>query len=303
MFRTFFLSSIVLIALQIAGLSSESIQINASEDSDLYIYYQTNTTTRNYMNVGQYYGGRSTHYYVGLAKWNGADLSPLTGKTNVALNLYVQNFVNPVFGSGGINSQPIGFTNTTTGNFTLKVVALSGNPDPVSMTDGWVKTNMINVTGLGSVTLTNAGYNTINIGDAVTNWIPSGNSSLWLGFIGTQSTTSPLASIQLGTLEPSYDLDGSILAQATPMYLSVPSTAVPPAPVAQSYRILSGNRLEMVFETVPNISYALKTKSYLSDPAWVTVGSSFQAGSTSTTLIQSMTNSAGRGFYRLEIAP
>jgi len=287
----------MLIALQTAGLSVETIQINAREDSDVYIYNQTNTTTRNYMNVGQYYGGPITHYYVGLAKWNGVDLSPLVGKTNIALNLYVQNFVNPVFGSGGINSQPIGFTNTTTGNFTLKVVALSGTPDPASMSDGWVKTNMVNVTGLGSVTLTNVGYNTVNIGDTVANWITDGSGPRWLGFVGTASTTS---SVQLGTLEPTLELDGGLVAQAAPMYLSAPSTTLPTAPVARSCRILSGNQLEMIFETVPNISYTLKTKSNLSDPTWVTV-SSFVAVSTSTTLTQSMTNSPGRGFYRLEI--
>jgi len=287
----------MLIALQTAGLSVETIQINAREDSDVYIYNQTNTTTRNYMNVGQYYGGHITHYYVGLAKWNGADLSPLVGKTNIALNLYVQNFVNPVFGSGGINSQPIGFTNTTTGNFTLKVVALSGTPDPASMSDGWVKTNMVNVTGLGSVTLTNVGYNTVNIGDTVANWITDGSGPRWLGFVGTASTTS---SVQLGTLEPTLDLDGGLVAQAAPMYLSASSTTLQTAPVARSCRILSGNQLEMIFETVPNISYTLKTKSNLSDPTWVTV-SSFVAVSTSTTLTQSMTNSPGRGFYRLEI--
>ena len=292
----------MLIALQTAGLSVETIQINAREDSDVYIYNQTNTITRNYMNVGQYYGGYSAHYYVGLAKWNGADLSPLVGKTNIELNLYVQNFVNPVFGSGGTNSQPIGFTNTTAGNFNLKVVALSGAPDPASMSDGWVKTNMVNATGIGSLTLTSAGYHAVNISDTVANWIVGGNSSLWLGFIGTSSTTSTYTSIQLGTLEPTYDFDGLILAQATPMYFSVPTTPVPPAPVAQSCRILSGNQLEMVFETVPNISYILKTKSNLSDPIWVTVAS-FVAASTSTTQIVSMPDSPGRGFYRLEIAP
>ena len=291
----------MLIALQTAGLSVETIQINASEDSDLYLYTQSNNIARNYINVGQYYGGYSKHYYVGLAKWNGADLSPLAGKTNVALSLYVQNFVNPVFGSSGTNSQPTGFTNPTTGNFTIKVVALSGTPDPASMSDGWVKTNMVNATGIGSLTLTNAGYNTVNIGDAVANWIARGNSPLWLGFIGTSSTTSIYTSIQLGTLEPTYDLDGLILAQATPMYLSAPSTEPPTAPVARSCSI-SGNQLVMIFETVPNISYTLKTKSNLSDRDWVTVDSPFVAGPTSTTtLTVPMTDSLGRGFYRLEI--
>jgi hypothetical protein len=281
-------------------LWAATAQINPAADGDEYIYSQSYTPTRSYMNVGQYYGGYSTHYYVGLASWTGVDLSSLAGQSSAGLAVYVQNFVDPVFGAGGPNSQPTGFTYPTTGNFTLKVVALSGTPNTALMTDTWVKTNMIDAAAVGSVTLTSSGYTTLNIGSTVANWISAGNGSRWLGFVGTGSTTSIYTSVQLKTLEPTLDLDGGLVAQAAPMYLSAPSTTLPTAPVARSCRILSGNQLEMIFETVPNISYTLKTKSNLSDPTWVTV-SSFVAVSTSTTLTQSMTNSPGRGFYRLEI--
>jgi hypothetical protein len=122
-----------------------------------------------------------------------------------------------------------------------------------------------------------------------------------LGFVGIPSTTSPYTSVQLGTLEPAYQ-DASAQIEsfpAAPMYLSVEASL--PAPVAQSCSV-SGNQLVMIFETVPNISYTLKTKSNLSDRDWVTVDSPFVAGPTSTTTLKvPMTDSPGRGFYRLEI--
>ena len=294
MIRTFFLATSLVVALQFQDLWAATIQINANGDADQYIFRRTYTATSSYMNVGQYAGGYNKHYYVGLANWNELDLNPLAGQSNVALALYVQNFVDPVFGSGGPNSQPTSFTYPTTGNFTLKVVALSGTPNPADMTDAWVKTNMIDATGIGSVTLTNSGYTTVNIGNIVANWITAGTGGpRWLGFVGTGSTTSLYTSVHLGTLEPTE------LSPAAPMYLSVETS--PPAPVARSCSI-SENQLVMIFETVPNISYTLKTKSNLSDLDWVTVGSHFVAGPTSTTtLTVPITDSPGQGFYRLEI--
>lgn len=226
MHRTFFLATSLVIALQFDGSWAATSQIVANGDGDQYLYNQTYTSTRSYMNVGQYYGGYSTHYYVGLANWNNVDLTPLAGQSSTALALYVQNFVNPVFGNG-IYAQPTSFTYPTNGNFTLKVVALSGTPNPIDMTDAWVKTNMIDAAGVGSVTLTNAGYNTVNIGNTVANWITAGSGPRWLGFVGTASTTSLYTSVQLGTLEPTTDLDGNITASAAPMYLAIPEPSVP----------------------------------------------------------------------------
>ena len=293
MFQTFFLAASLAAVVQFEGLWAATTQINANGDGDQYIFNQTYNASKNYMNVGQYYGGYSTHYYVGLANWNNVNLTPLVGLSSTALALYVQNFVDPVFGNG-LYAQPTSFTYPTTGNFTLKVVALSGTPNPADMTDAWVKTNMIDATGVGSVTLTSSGYNTVNIGNVVANWITAGTGGpRWLGFVGTGSTTSLYTSVHLGTLEPTE------LSPAAPMYLSVETS--PPAPVTRSCSI-SENQLVMIFETVPNISYTLKTKSNLSDLDWVTVGSHFVAGPTSTTtLTVPITDSPGQGFYRLEI--
>jgi len=226
MFRSFFLLTSLVVAFQFEGLWAATTQINANADGDQYLFNQSYTPTKSYMNVGQYYGGFSTHYYVGLANWNNVDLSPLSGQSSAALALYVQNFVDPVFGSGGPNSQPTGFTYPTVGNFTLKVVAISGTPNTASINDAWVKTNMIDATGVGSVTLTSSGYSTVNIGNVVANWITAGVGPRWLGFVGTGSTTSLYTSVQLGTLEPTTDLDGLITSAATPMYLTIPEPSV-----------------------------------------------------------------------------
>ena len=205
---------------------ADTVQINANGDADQYIFNQAYTPGRNYMNVGQYYRGFNTHYYVGLANWNDVDLSPLSGQSSAALALYVQNFVDPVFGSGGPNSQPTGFTYPTVGNFTLKVVAISGTPNIASMNDAWVKTNMIDATGVGSITLTSSGYSTVNIGNVVANWITAGAGPRWLGFVGTSSTTSLYTSVHLGTLEPTLGLDGLPTSPAAPMYLTIPEPSV-----------------------------------------------------------------------------
>lgn len=291
-FRLIFLFLLAHGAFLVPGAWSEISQIAANADGDQYLFRPTYNGSRSYMNVGQYYGGFSTHYYVGLANWNELDLSPLGGLSSANLAVYVQNFVDPVFGNG-VNAQPTSFTYPKVGNFNLKVVALSGTPTPSLIDDAWVKTNLVDAAGVGSITLTHSGYSLVNIGNTVANWIAAGNSPRWLGFVGTGSTTSLYTSVQLGTLEA----DGAIITEAAPMYLTAPT----PAPVARASRIISANEMEITFDVVPSVSYNLKTKSNLSDSNWITV-SSFVAGSSSTNLTVPMTNSLGRGFFRLEVA-
>jgi hypothetical protein len=285
-----------LILSEVQQVRAATVQINANVDGDIYLSGNIYNNSRSYVNVGQYSNG-SLRYHVGLANWNDVDLPPLVGQNSATLTLYVQNFVVPVF-ANGMSAQPT-LTYPTTGDFTLKVVALFGDPTSY-ITGAWVKTNMIDAIGVGSVNLTKSGYATVDIGNTVADWISAGTGSLWLGFVGIPSTTSPYTSVQLGTLEPAYqDASNEVeLSPAAPMYLSVETS--PPAPVALSCSI-SANQLVMIFETVPDISYTLKTKSNLSDRDWVTIGQSFMATSTSTTLIETMTDSPGRGFYRLEI--
>ena len=108
----------------------------------------------------------------------------------------------------------------------MKVVALSGTPNPASMNDAWVKTNMIDAAGVGSVTLTSSGYNTVNIGSSVAYWLLAGSSGpRWLGFVGTGSSSS-YTSVKLGTLEPNKDFEGTVISSAAPMYLTIPEPSV-----------------------------------------------------------------------------
>jgi len=82
---------------------------------------------------------------------------------------------------------------------------------------------------------------------------------------------------------------------------SVPQ-ATHPAPNILYTRILSGNRLEITFQTVSSVSYILKSKSDLNAPNWTPV-QSIVATSSTTIFTVPMTYDPGREFFRLEIAP
>lgn len=81
-----------------------------------------------------------------------------------------------------------------------------------------------------------------------------------------------------------------------------PSNSLTPPPVVKSTRVLSGNQLEMVFETVPNVSYVLKRKSSLLDASWSSV-TNLAATSTVSKFTVPMHQPGGQEFFRLEVAP
>jgi len=218
----------MIFALQFEGLRAATVEIKPTADGQLYVAFQSYNDTSSSINVGQYTSGLNIHYYVGLANWAGVDLSPLQGSTSANLNVYVQEFLVPdLSGGGGTTSQP-NLVSSSAGNFVMKVVALPGTPTAASMNDAWVKTNMIDAPGVGSVTLTTSGYATVNIGNTAANWISASvDAPRWLGFVGTGSAISPYTSIKLGTLEDVRALDGSTISYANPMYLSIPEPSVP----------------------------------------------------------------------------
>jgi len=226
MFRTFFLSTSLVLGFQFVGLWAATTEINPYADGQMYVAYQSYNDTSSSMNVGQYAYGYNIHYYVGLANWAGVDLTPLQGVSNATLNIYVQEFLIPDLSNGGGTTSAPTLVSSPTGNFVMKVVALSGAPNPASMNDAWVKTNMIDVAGVGSVTLTNSGYAAVSIGNTVANWISAGSGSRWLGFVGTGSATSNYISVKLGTLEDVKNLDGDITSPKAPMYLTIPEPSV-----------------------------------------------------------------------------
>ncbi len=78
--------------------------------------------------------------------------------------------------------------------------------------------------------------------------------------------------------------------------------ATHPAPNILYTRILSGNRLEITFQTVSSVSYILKSKSDLNAPNWTPV-QSIVATSSTTIFTVPMSHASGREFFRLEIAP
>jgi hypothetical protein len=78
--------------------------------------------------------------------------------------------------------------------------------------------------------------------------------------------------------------------------------ATHPAPNILYTRILSGNRLEITFQTVSSVSYILKSKSDLNAPNWTPVQSIIATSST-TIFTVPMSYASGREFFRLEIAP
>ena len=205
---------------------ADTVQINPYTDGQVYVAYRSYNDTGYQMNVGQYANGYNLHYYVGLASWTGVDLNALEGQSSTALRLYVQNFLIPDLNNGGgATSQP-DLLSSSTGDFTLKVVALSGTPNPAIMNDAWVKTNMIDPSGVGSVLLTSSGYYTVDIGSTVANWLLAGTTGpRWLGFVGTGSSSS-YTSVKLGTLEPTREMDGRVTSPAAPMYLTIPEPSV-----------------------------------------------------------------------------
>ena len=205
---------------------ADTVQINPYTDGQVYVAYRSYNDTGYQMNVGQYANGYNLHYYVGLASWTGVDLNALEGQSSTALRLYVQNFLIPdLSNGGGATSQP-DLLPSSTGDFTLKVVALSGTPNPAIMNDAWVKTNMIDPSGVGSVLLTSSGYYTVDIGSTVANWLLAGTTGpRWLGFVGTGSSSS-YTSVKLGTLEPNKDFEGTVISSAAPMYLTIPEPSV-----------------------------------------------------------------------------
>ena len=85
------------------------------------------------------------------------------------------------------------------------------------------------------------------------------------------------------------------------VYGSANAPAAPP-PGIRSSRILPGNQLEITFETVPNISYILKSKPQLTGGVWTPV-QSLVAASHTVVLVVPMNHPSGREFFRLEVAP
>jgi hypothetical protein len=205
---------------------ADTVQIMTTGDGYKYLGAPTPANgTGSYMDVGLY-GTPGGHYSIGFAKFN-ADLSRLAGAQKVFLAVNLLNFVAPTFGTDGTSAPPTGFTYPVTGgNFTLKVVELTSDFTGTGVDTAWATTNLITPTAAGTVTFIQAGYQYVDISSTVAGWLSPGATVKQLGFIGIASNPNTW-SLNLGTLEPKQNLDGDILAPATPMFLTtVPEPSI-----------------------------------------------------------------------------
>jgi len=207
-------------------VKADTVQIMTTSDGYKYLGAPTLANgTSSYMDVGLY-GTPGGHYSVGFAKFN-ADLSGLAGAQKVFLAINLLNFVAPIFGTDGTSAQPTGYTYPLVGgNFTLKVVELTSSFTGTGVDANWATTNLFSPAAAGTVTFIQAGYQYVDISSTVAGWISRGAAVKELGFIGIASTPNTW-SLNLGTLDPLKNLDGDILAAATPMFLTTVSVPEP----------------------------------------------------------------------------
>jgi len=200
-------------------VKADTVQIMTTSDGYKYLGAPTLANgTGSYMDVGLY-GTPGGHYSIGYAKFN-ADLSALAGASKVFLAINLLNFVAPIFGADGTSAMPTGYTYPVTGgNFTLKVVELTSAFTGTGVDASWATTNLFSPTAAGTATFVQAGYQYVDISSTVAGWISRGAAVKELGFMGIASTPNTW-SLNLGTLEPLRNLDGDILAAATPMFLT-----------------------------------------------------------------------------------
>ena len=211
-------------AIEITTLKAETVQIMTTSDGYKYLGAPAPANgASSYMDVGLY-GTQGGHYSIGFAKFN-ADLSRLAGAPKVFLAINLLNFVEPVF-NNGLYAQPDLNYPTSGGNFSLKVVELTSDFTGTGVDTAWATTNLITPTAAGTVTFIQAGYQYVEISSTVAGWLSRGATVKQLGFIGITSSPNTW-SLNLGTLEPKQNLDGDILAPATPMFLTtVPEPSI-----------------------------------------------------------------------------
>jgi hypothetical protein len=205
-------------------VSADTVQIMTTSDGYKYLGAPTLANgTSSYMDVGLY-GTPGGHYSIGFAKFN-ADLSGLAGAPKVFLAINLLNFVEPVF-NNGLYAQPDLNYPTSGGNFSLKVVELTSDFTETGVNTAWATTNLISPAAAGIITFVQSGYQYVDITSTVAGWLSRGATVKQLGFIGIASTPNTW-SLNLGTLEPKQNLDGDILAPATPMFLTTVSVPEP----------------------------------------------------------------------------
>jgi len=95
----------------------------------------------------------------------------------------------------------------------------------------------------------------------------------------------------------------SFAADFVPVPVVPPQPASIPAPAVKSTRFLSATQLEIVFQTVPNVSYQLESTMDLQGSDWAPRGTTFTASGPETVLTVTIQPQNLKEFYRLGPVP
>lgn len=174
--------SVALTTAMMTTLTSATTIATATFDTDSYIPFKTNNPTASEITVGREVAGYNFNF--GVIEFS--DLSAVSSSGSKFLVVDLEAFVTLVGGEFG----PPTPTFTTTGNSTLKVVALgsSYNGDyalPATVASTWYETNIGGVSPLSTATVTSAGPVYFDVTTAVDAWLANPSTNFGFGLVVT----------------------------------------------------------------------------------------------------------------------
>lgn len=119
---------------------------------------------------------------------------------------------------------------------------------------------------------------------------------------GTSWFSSPVGAGDRLLVNEAWDA-WSFAADFVPVPVVSPQPASIPPPAVTSVRLLSPTQLEIVFQTVPNVSYQLESTMDLAGSDWASRGTTFTASGPETVLTVTIQPQNPREFYRLGPVP
>lgn len=171
------------------GVSTHATNLaTAQADTDSYVFVGTNNTFSTEVSVGAHIPGVATadsHFNFGVLEF---DVTGLSASGDKFLTLENEVFIEAV----SIPGNPIPqFVPSATGNATLRVVALAADYSTYPalgsgvFTDRrtWYDDNLYSQDVVGSAVVTDTGVFSIDVSDAVNNWIDDPSSNFGFGLI------------------------------------------------------------------------------------------------------------------------
>lgn len=183
-----------------AALEARAVTVGASYDADAYYFYgsynevRTGTTDGGTFHVGQHILNTNPtydrHFNFGAVVFN--DLSSLSSESVKLLQLNVKNFKTPVSVDPSYQGPPI-YSDLTTGNFRLALVALSADFQEVSSLGAlgipaWYNDKLYSRPRIAEVMITSNGAVQIDVTSTVNGWISNPSTNFGFGLIGLDST-------------------------------------------------------------------------------------------------------------------